>query len=197
VPTLIVVNSASRYRTLGDLLSAARDKPGDLALASTGPVHVGVEMLKRAAKVDMTYVPYPGNAPAVNALLGEHVTSVFADYAVLAEQLKAGKLRALATASRTRIEQLPDVPTVGESGYRDYEYDFTEMLFAPAKTPTETVFQLAGWFTAAMRVPEVRAKLVVQGFNPVGMCGADFATYLRKQYDEYGRVIRDSNIKAD
>jgi tripartite-type tricarboxylate transporter receptor subunit TctC len=142
-------------------------------------------------------VPYPGNAPAVNALLGEHVTSVFADYAVLAEQLKAGKLRALATASRTRIEQLPDVPTVGESGYRDYEYDFTEMLFAPAKTPTETVFQLAGWFTAAMRVPEVRAKLVVQGFNPVGMCGADFATYLRKQYDEYGRVIRAANIKPE
>ena len=199
-PVFIAVNSASPYRTLADLLDAARARPGDLTLASVGPTtgaHIAFEMLKRAARVDITYVPYPGNAPAVNALLGEHVTSVLADYAVLVEQLKAGRLRVLATASRTRIESLPDVPTVAESGYKDYELDVWYGLVAPAKTPTETISRLAGWFTAALQVPEVRAKLVPLGLIPIGICGADFAAFIRRQYEEYGLVIREANIKAE
>jgi tripartite-type tricarboxylate transporter receptor subunit TctC len=70
-------------------------------------------------------------------------------------------------------------------------------VVAPAKTPKETVSQLAGWFTAAMQVAEVKAKLVAQGYIPVGMCGADFAAYIRKQYDDYGRAVREANIKAE
>jgi tripartite-type tricarboxylate transporter receptor subunit TctC len=154
-------------------------------------------MLKHAAHVNMTYVPYPGGAPAVKALLGEHVTSVIATYAAVAEQLKAGNLRALAAATRTRIEPLPEVPTVAESGYADYELDEWLGALAPTKTPKEKVSQLAGWFSAALQAPEVKAKLVVQGLYPVGMCGADFGALVRKQYDEYGRVIRDANIKAE
>src|SRR5712691_4661407 len=153
-PGVIVVNSASPYRTLADLIDAARAKPGELTLASVGPAtaqHIGLEKLKRAAHVDLTYVPYAGGAPAINALLGEHVTSVFAEYAPLAEHLKAGKLRALATSARMRIEPLPDLPTVAESGYKDYEVDLWWSLFAPAKTPKESISQLAGWFTAAMQ----------------------------------------------
>jgi tripartite-type tricarboxylate transporter receptor subunit TctC len=199
-PLVIVVNSASPYRTLADLLDAARAKPGDLTLASAGPAgvpHLAVEMLKRAANVNMTYVPYPGAAPAVNALLGEHLTSALVDYAGVAEQLKAGKLRALATGSRARIELLPGVPTASESGYTDYEAELWIGVLAPAKTPEETVSQLAGWFTAAMHVAEVKAKLVAQGYIPVTMCGADFGALLRKEYDEYGRVIREANIKAE
>jgi tripartite-type tricarboxylate transporter receptor subunit TctC len=194
-PTVIVVNSASPYRTLADLLDAARAKPGDLTLAGAGPFYIAFEMLKRAANLNMTFVPYPGGAPAVTALLGEHVTSVFSDYPPLAEQLKAGKLRAVATGSRTRAEALPDVPTVAESGYKDYDVEQWFGLFAPAKTPKERVSQLAGWFTAALQVPEVKAKLVVQGLYPVGMCGADFGAFVRKQYDDYGRAIREANIK--
>jgi tripartite-type tricarboxylate transporter receptor subunit TctC len=199
-PGVIVVNSSSPYRTLPDLLNAARAKPGELTFASVGPAtaqHVGFERLKRAANVNMTYVPYSGGAPAINALLGGHVTAVFAEYAPLAEHIKAGTLRALATSSRTRIEPLPDLPTVAESGYNAYEVDLWWSLFAPAKTPKDTVAQLADWFTTAMRAPEVKAKLVAQGFTPVGMCGADFGALLRRQYDEYGRVIREANIKAE
>ena len=199
-PGIIVVNSASPYRTLADLLADARAKPGALSLASVGPgtaQQIGFETLKRAANVDMTYVPYPGGAPAISALLGGHVTSVFAEYAPLAEHLSAGTLRALATTSRTRIDSLPDLPTVAESGYKDYEVDFWWSLFAPAMTPKEVVAQLAGWFTAAMQAPEVKSKLVAQGFAPVGMCGPDFAALLRRQFDEYGRVIREANIKAE
>jgi tripartite-type tricarboxylate transporter receptor subunit TctC len=200
VPTAIAVNAASPYRRLADLLSAARDKPGDVTLASNGPAtasHVVVEMLKRVANVNMTFVPYPGMGPAVNALLGEHVNSVFADYALLAEQLKVGKLRALATASRERIVQLPQVPTVAEAGYRDFEVDIWIALFAPAKTPKETVAQLANWFTTAMQTPEIKTKLVNLRLTPVGSCGADFAAFLRKQNDEYGRAIHEANIKPD
>ena len=199
-PTLIVVNGSSPYRTLADLIDAARARPGMLTLASIGPgspFSLGFEMLKLAAKIDMTFVPYPGNAPAVNALLGEHVTSMFGTYPNVAEHLKAGALRALAAATRTRIEPLPDLPTVAESGYKDYEVDAWFSLFAPAKTPKETIAQLAGWFTAAMAVPEMRAKLVAQGLYPVGRCGAEFAAQLRREYEEYGRVIRDANLKAE
>ncbi len=199
-PLVIAVNSASPYRTLSDLFDAARAKPGDLTLASAGPAtatHLAFEMLKRAANINMTFVPYPGNAPAVTALLGEHVTSGFVEFGVVAEHLKAGKLRALASASRARVAPLPDVPAIAESGYKDFEMDIWYGLFAPAKTPKETVSQLAGWFTAALGVADVRAKLVAQEFIPVGICGADFATYLRKQYDDYGRVIRETNFKAE
>jgi tripartite-type tricarboxylate transporter receptor subunit TctC len=97
---VIVVNSASPYRTFADLLNAARNKPGELTMASVGPrnsFHIAVEALKRAANVNLTYVPYTGGAPAVSALLGEHLTSVLISYPGAAEQLKSGKLRALAT----------------------------------------------------------------------------------------------------
>ena len=199
-PTVIAVNSVSPYRTLADLLNAARAKPGELALASIGPAtvyQIAIESLKRAAKVDMTFVPYPGGAPALNALLGEHVTSLFLSYSTMAEQLKAGKLRALATWSRTRIESLPELPTVAESGYKDYEMDEWNGVLAPARTPKNAVSQLADRFTAALQAPEVKRKLVAQGLYPVGMCGADFGALLRKQYDDFGRVIRETNIKAE
>ena len=199
-PTVIAVNSASPYRTLADLLDAARAKPGELALASIGPAtayQIAIESLKHAAKVDMTFIPYPGGAPALNALLGEHVTSAFLSYSTMAEQLGVGKLRAIATWSRTRIESLPEVPTVAESGYKDYEMDEWNGVLAPARTPKNAVSQLADRFTAALQAPEIKRKLVAQGLYPVGMCGADFGALLRKQYDDFGRIIREANIKAE
>jgi tripartite-type tricarboxylate transporter receptor subunit TctC len=125
------------------------------------------------------------------------VTSVLISYSTVSEQLKASKLRALATVSRTRIEALPEVPTVAESGYKDFEAENWFGLFAPAKTLKATVSQLADWFGAALQAPEVKAKLVVQGLYPVGMCGAAFGTLVRKQYDDFGRVIHEANIKAE
>jgi tripartite-type tricarboxylate transporter receptor subunit TctC len=197
-PTFIVVDNASSYQTLADLLDAARAQPGAFSLASIGPAtttHIAFEMLKRAANVNMTFVPYPGNVPAVNALLGGHVTSVFADYAAVAELLKAG-MRALAVSSRTRMEQLPDVPTFIESGYKDFDADIWFGVVAPANTPKDTLSQFTGWFTAALQVPEVKAKFAALGLLPVGTCGADFGAYLRKQYEEYGRLIRELNIRG-
>jgi tripartite-type tricarboxylate transporter receptor subunit TctC len=198
-PSVIIVNNASPYLTLADLLDVARAKPGELTLAATGPLttfHLGFETLKLAAKVDMTFVPYPGGAPVANSLLGGHVTSSMITYPAVAEQIKAGKLRALATLSRSRLELLPDVPTVAESGYSNYEVNSWFGMVAPAKTPEATVSQLADWLTAAMQVPEVKAKLVAQGLFPVGVCGTDFGAFMRKQYGEYGQIIREAKIKA-
>ena len=201
IPDVIAVNSASSFHTLADLISAARAKPGDVTVASLGPatdLQIEFEQLKRAANVNMTFVPYPGVAPAVNAVLGEHVTSVITSYASAAEQFKAGKLRPLAATTTTRVEGLPDVPTVAESGYGNYEaFDVWFGLFAPAKTPKETISQLSDLFTAALQSPEVRAKLVAEGLYPDAMCGKDFTAVVHKQYDYFGRVIREANIKPE
>ena len=119
VPDIIAVNGTAPFHTLADLLGAARIRPGQLTLASLGPasdLQIAFEKLKRAANVNMIYVPYPGVAPAVNALLGEHVTSIITSYASASAQLKAGKLRALAMTTRARIDAMPDVPTVAEFG---------------------------------------------------------------------------------
>ena len=118
-------------------------------------------------------------------------------YADVFEQLNVGALRVLAVATRTRIVALPDVPTIAESGYPGYEADIWYGVVATAKTPKEKIAQLAGMFTAAVQTPEVKAKLVAQSLYPVGICGADFGALLRKQYAEFGRIIREANIKAE
>lgn len=196
-PQIFVVNSESSYRTLDDLLDAARASPGQLTLASAGPAsstRLAFETLKYAANIEMVYVPYQGSAPAVNALLARQVTSVLASYPNVIEQLKAGTLRALAATSPTRIREIADVPTVAESGFKGYESEIWFGFVAPARTPGVTVSQLADWFTAALKAPEVKTKLEALGLFTVGFCGADFGAFIQKQYDDYGHVIRKTNL---
>jgi tripartite-type tricarboxylate transporter receptor subunit TctC len=198
-PQVVVVNSESPFRTLPELFEAARAKPAELSIASVGPLttqHIAIERLKRLAKVDLTYVPFTGGAPAINALLGGHVTAVLQNYSEVGEQLNAGKLRALATPSSTRIEPLPDLPTIAESGYPNFAAEVWFGLVAPAKTPKETMSQLIDMFGTALKAPEVKAKLVVQALYPNARCGTDFATHLQHQSDEYARVIRELNLKG-
>jgi tripartite-type tricarboxylate transporter receptor subunit TctC len=198
-PGVLAVNAASPYRTFADLMEAVRTRPGQLTFASAGPgsTHqVGFEKLKHDAGLDFIYVPFSGGGPAINALLGNHVTAVLAEYAPLSEHLKAGTLRPLAVTSTARVAGLPGVPTIAET-YPGFEVDFWWGLFAPAHTPDALLSQLAEWFTAAMQKPEVKAKLNELGFFPAGICGQDFAALLRKQYEDYGRVIRSANMRPD
>jgi tripartite-type tricarboxylate transporter receptor subunit TctC len=198
-PGVLAVNAASPYRTFADLMEAVRTRPGQLTFASAGPgsTHqVGFEKLKHDAGLDFVYVPFSGGGPAINALLGNHVTAVLAEYAPLSEHLKAGTLRPLAVTSTARVAGLPGVPTIAET-YPGFEVDFWWGLFAPAHTPDALLSQLAEWFTAAMQKPEVKAKLNELGFFPAGICGQDFAALLRKQYEDYGRVIRSANMRTD
>jgi tripartite-type tricarboxylate transporter receptor subunit TctC len=197
-PMVLVVKSDSPYRAVADLIAMARVKPGELSLASGGPassLHFAFEVLKRAANIDMTYVPYGGTAPSINALMGGHVTAVFADYPTVVGALKSGTLRGLLTASPTRAEALPDVPTFAEAGLGKYEADIFYGLVAPAKTPTSALSQLAGWFTAGMKAAEVKPKLDQQGLFASVKCGVDFTAVLRRLLDDYTRVAQEANIK--
>ena len=199
-PQVIVVGGASTYRSLAEMLDAARAKPGELTLASVGPAstqHIAFEMLKHLAGVNMIFVPFNGNAPAVNALLGRHVDSVLVNYSEVVKQLQDGKFRALATTSRTRIDLLPQVPAVAELGFNDFEAEVWFGTVVPAKTPAAVVAELADWLTAALDAPAVKPKLKALGLYTVGRCGAAFAADLRRRFDDYGRAIRESNIKGE
>src|SRR5262245_19588313 len=199
-PLVFSVQPSSPYRTLNDLLDAARAKPGSVTMGSLGPgtpFDIGLAMLKNATKVDITFVPFNGNGPSINALLGGHVTSTFNSYSSISSQLKGGLARPLATASKTRIPPLPDVPTVIESGVKDYEVQPWFGVYAPAKTPKEIIAQYAGWLSTALKAPEVKDKLAVQELYPMGLCQADFTAFLRKQNEDYARAIKDANFKLE
>ena len=199
-PMVLVVNGASPYATLKDLVAAARADTGAVSFASGGPgssLHVAIEVLKRAANIGGTYVPYPGTAPAINALMGNHVTAVFADYPTVVSHLQSGRLRALLTASQARVAPLPDVPTFAEAGLGAYEADIFYGYVAPARTPGDMLQGLVGWFSAALKAPDMPPKLAKQGLFPVGTCGAEFGAYMRRQTDEYSRIIREANIKGE
>jgi tripartite-type tricarboxylate transporter receptor subunit TctC len=198
-PTVLAVNKSSPYRTFGELVAAAQAAPGKLTMGSGGgaALQLNFEMLQQATHIRTTFVGYAGTVPAVIAALGGHIDAVFSDFPTAWPQIKSGALRALATGARTRLPSLPDVPTVDESGYQGYEAEIWYGLFAPAGTPADVTARLASWFAAAVQDGGIQAKLAVQGLRPVGMCGADFAAQVRAQYDMFGRVIRDSGIKAE
>jgi tripartite-type tricarboxylate transporter receptor subunit TctC len=198
-PSLLAVNAASPYRTLADFVSAARARPGELTIASVGPTnpyHIGIEQLKTTAGINITYVPFPGAGPAVNQLLGQHVTAFVGSLSNISGQLRGGLLRALAVATPKRIAALPDVPTFAET-YKGFEIDVWFGVVAPGKTPKAALAELNGWFSEAMRAPEIIAKFDTQGLYPAVTCGEEFGAIMRRQYDEYGRVIRESNIKPE
>jgi tripartite-type tricarboxylate transporter receptor subunit TctC len=199
-PQVIVVDGTSIYRNLTEMLDAARAKPGELTLASVGPAstqHLAFETLKHLAGVNMIFVPFNGNGPAVNALLGKHVDSILVNYSEVAEQLLDGKFRALATTSRTRLDILPQVPAVAEFGFKDFEAEVWFGAMVPAKTPAAVVTELANWLTEALDAPTVKSKLKALGVYTVGKCGAAFAADLRRRFEDYGRVIRESNIRGE
>jgi tripartite-type tricarboxylate transporter receptor subunit TctC len=199
-PMILVVRGDSSYKTLNDLLSQARARPGELQMVSGGPatsLHVAIEVIKRAADVTMTYVPYGGTAPAINALMGAHVTAVMSDYPTIVSQLQSGTLRPLVTISDKRIASLPDVPTLAETGLVKYDADIFYGLVAPAKTPPAVIAQLIDMFTAAAKTPEAKAKFEQLGLFAADRCGADWGAYLNKQVADYARIARESNIKAD
>jgi tripartite-type tricarboxylate transporter receptor subunit TctC len=199
-PNLIVVNATSPYKTFAEFLAAARAKPGDLTIASVGPAttqHIGFEQLKLAAEANITYVPFPGGAPAVNALLGGHVTAVYGNYSEVFEQIKAGKLRALAATGAHRINMLPELPTVAEQGFPGYDVVVWIGTVVPAGTPQAVIDQLATLFRNAIKVPAVHDKLIGLGLYPAGQCGADFAALIRSRDTEYAKIMSAAGIKEE
>lgn len=199
-PQVIVVNSSSPYKSLKEWLDAARAKPGELSHASVGPAspqHIAFEQLMLMAKTKITFVPFNGNTPALNQLLGNHVGSVMSNYSEAAELVKSGKLRALGVASAKRVEGWPDVPTVAEQGFPDNAVEAWYGVVAPAGTPKDKVAELAKWCGEAMQAADLKPKWEAQGLTPVGSTADAFAAHLRKQSEEYARVIKEAGIKGE
>ena len=180
-PQVIVVGAASPYRTLKDWVDGAKAQPGTLSYATVGPgttQHIAGEMLQRAAGIKLVYVPFPGGAPAVNALLGGHVGAVLGNLSEVNAQITAGKLRPLAVTTRERLDDLKPVPTVAESGYPGYEAVVWCGISAPAGTPREAVARIAESVGGAMKDPETRQRLATLGFQPSYLGPADFAAHI-------------------
>jgi len=199
-PPLIVVRDDSPYRSFADLINAAHAAPGTLTLGTLGPAsatQMAFEMLKRDAKADITFVPFPGYTTAVQALLTSSVSSALADLSSLQGQIQTGKLRALVTLAHARIDVLPHVPTVAESGYPGAEAEFFGGVVAPARTSKPTIAALIKDFAAAVQSTDISKKFLALGFYPGGACGADFAAILHKEYEKYGDIIRQANIKVE
>jgi tripartite-type tricarboxylate transporter receptor subunit TctC len=198
-PILVVARGDSPYKAVGDFITAARARPGELSVAGSpaSSLQIAYEVFKRGANIDLTFVPFGGSAPAINNLMGGHVSAASADYPTLVPHLKSGALRALVTAAATRIESLPDVPTFAEAGLGKYEDEIFYGVMAPARTPPDTVKQLASWLTDAMDAAETKPKLAPQGLFASIRCGGEFGAYLRTLVDNYSRVIREANIKAE
>jgi tripartite-type tricarboxylate transporter receptor subunit TctC len=199
-PLVLVVNSASVARSLRDLLDEARANPGKLSYAAAGPgtnPHLLGEMLRIEAAVDLLYVPYPGAAPAVTAILGNHVQVVIANYAEVAGHIAAGKLRALAVSWPERLERLPEVPTLSESGFKDIQVTVWYGIVAPAGTPPKTIGRIQSDVASVLKLPTVRNQLAVLEMHPVGSTPEEFGSYMRTLSARFGEVIRAAGIKAE
>ncbi|MSP47566.1 MAG: tripartite tricarboxylate transporter substrate binding protein [Xanthobacteraceae bacterium] len=199
-PLVFVVPANSPLKSMADMIAMAKAKPGTVTVASAGtgnPTHIGFEVLKKATGLEMTYVSYPGAAPAVNALLGGHITAVYSDYGTISGQLKSGALRPIAVGSKARFAGLPDVPTIPELGYTDYEAESWNGILAPAKTPKDTLARLVSWFSAAGNSSLAKEKLGALGLAPSVLCGPEYSASLKRQYERFGTAIRAADIKAD
>ena len=192
-PSVLMVNATLPVRNVSELIALGKAKPGSLSFASSGnggSPHLGGELLKMRAGVDMIHVPYKGTAPAMNALLSGEVSMSFVTSLSAIPQAKNPKLRALAVAGTQRLPQLPDVPTLIESGLAGFEVSSWSGLMAPAGTPPAIIARLNAETTKILALPEVRATLLAQAALPVGSTPDQFRSYIAEEIDRWGKVIK-------
>ena len=197
-PAVLAVSSKSDIHSLSDYLKLATSKPGAVSYGGTGPasiIHIAGELLKRDAKVDITYVPYPGSPPAMNATLAGTITAVMANYSDLKGQIEAGALRPIAVPAKKRAEALPNVPTLAESGFNNLDAAVWFGFVAPAKTPKETLTQLSQYISDAVKSEGVADRLKSQGMFINLFCGAEFGNFLFDQKHSYTEFAREFDIK--
>jgi tripartite-type tricarboxylate transporter receptor subunit TctC len=197
-PAVLAVSSKSDIRTLADFVNLAKSKPGAVSYGSTGPAsiaHIAGELLKRDAKAEITYVPYPGSPPAMNATLAGTITAVMANYSDLKGQIDSGALRPIAVPAKKRSVALPNVPTFAENGFNDVEAAVWFGFVVPAKTPKEMVAQLSQYISDAITSPAVVDRLKSQGMFINLFCGADFGKFLAEEHRAYTHFTAEFNIK--
>ena len=200
VPNMLVVNPAAMpVHSFAEFVALVKANPGKYFFASTGTgtsSHLSGELLKSMAGLEATHVPYKG-AVALNDLLsGEQVHFMFATIPSVIEFVRAGRLRALAVTSKTRSAAVPEIPTVAESGFPEFEASSWFGLLGPAELPREIVLKLESEVLRALKVPELRAKLVQQGADPVGSTPEEFAAYMRDETAKWAKVVKASGATA-
>lgn len=199
-PVVLVVKADSRFKSVADVVAAAKASPGSLTMASAGNGTVGHltgELFARASGIAFVHVPYKGAGPAATDLLAGQVDYYFATPQTVVGFVKAGRLRALAVSSAQRLPALPETPTVAESGYKRFDATDWKVLMAPAGTPPEVIRRLNAEVTRAMAQPDVVAQLLAEGSVPMSGSPQQVAQFLRSEQLRWSAVVRDANVKLD
>ena len=198
-PVVVVVNAQSRYKTMQDLVAAARAEPGKLNCAGGGGgatvTNLAFELLKSELKLSITAVPYKGSAPALTALIGGEIDCDSDATASALPFVQAGKLRALVVSTDKRIDLLPDTPTVAETVLPGFNVSIWTGLLAPKGTPAPVVDRLYREFNAAMALPQVQEKLKAMASSSMGADSASFGRFLASETERWGGVIRQLGLK--
>lgn len=197
---LLVVNTASPYKTVADLINAAKAKPGAVRFASAGignQSQLAAELLADAAGVNMLHVPYKGEAPAINDLLGGQVDFIFGTMPALLAQVKAGKLRALAVGQTQRSAAAPDIPSMAEAGYPGVAVSGWTGIVAPAGTPAPALKRLQEEVAKVLAMPDVRETLSKAGADPVGSSPEQFAAFIRSETVKWGAAVKRAGITPE
>jgi tripartite-type tricarboxylate transporter receptor subunit TctC len=199
-PNVLAVNPALPVNSVKELVALAKQKPGDIQYASAGVgsfQHLGGELFKLEAGVDMLHVPFKGGGPAMIDVIGGHTKLVFSSLVQTTPHIKSGKLKALATGGAKRSPVLPDVPTVKEAGVPTYEAVNWWGIVAPAGTPQPIIEKVHKELTAVQASPEVQKQFSSEGAEIVQMSPAEFGAFMEKEMKKWERVVKEANIKPE
>jgi tripartite-type tricarboxylate transporter receptor subunit TctC len=199
-PMMLVVNPELGVKSVAELVAAAKKKPG-LPYASAGngsPMHIGGELFRRAAGIDLTHIPFNGVAPSVTAALGGQVDILFvAMGGGIAQHIRSGKLVVIAVTEKQRTAQLPDIATMRELGYPGVETDAWYGVLAPTATPPAVIARMNQEINAIIAMPDVKARMNNAGIDVRGGTAEAFGAEMRDDHARYGRIVKEFGIKAD
>lgn len=199
-PLMLVVNNDLPVRSVKELIEYAKKNPGKLNRASGGmgtSMHLSGELFVRQANIDAPHIPYKGSAPALNDLMGGHVQLMFDSMITTMPLVEGGKLRALAVTGKKRSPAVPNIPTLAESGLPDYEATGWTGIVAPAGTPPAVIAKLNGSIVQAIKSPDIQQAFAKQAAEPVDSSPEEFAAFIRKETDKWGKTIRAAGISAE
>ena len=198
VPMILIVHPSVPARSIKELLTEARSKPGRINYASSGfggITHMAGELLDNLANVKMTHIPYKGGAPSVAATLGGEVDLTFAATPVGIPHIRSGRVRALAVSSATRSAVIPALPTLAEAGVPDYDVTNEYGVVAPAGTPRAIVLKLQQEIARILNLPDVKERLMGIGAEPVGSTPEQFGEHLKSEVAKWASVIKANRIE--
>lgn len=199
LPLILVVNQKVPANNLKEFVALAKSQAGKLNYASSGTgtsPHLAGEMFKTMAGIQMTHVPYKGNGPVLQDLLAGHVDLHFGLAGAMLPHIRDGKLKAIAVTTEKRVEALPDVPTIAESGYPDYEINSWQGMYAPAGTPKEIIAKINGEVVRMVKSPELQQLLAKEGATPVGSTPEAFAKHVASEIRKWEKVAKESGARA-